>query len=369
LAFVGLGLAVPPKWKDLTFDYSFEQYKKDFGKHYDTPLENERRRQLFANSMEIIMNHNHHRQSSYKMGVNHMTDWTEEEFKAVRGYHRGLSQLQVAERTRKFAAKELPHLKGNPQALPHSVDWRTRGVLTAVKDQGHCGSCWTFAATETMESHWAIETGTLEVLSEQHILSCVDNPQQCGGTGGCEGGTAELAYAGMTQNGFASEWKYSYFSYSGKDYECHWSEDKVGSVAQLSGFFPLPPNDQEALMKALAWSGPVAVSVDASKWSRYESGIFDDCNQQSPVIDHGVQAVGYGEEKGQDFWIIRNSWSPSYGESGYIRIARQSTVTCGVDTKPLDGTGCVGGPPNVTVCGTCGVLFDNVLPIVDPYKA
>mmetsp|Transcript_6565 Transcript_6565/g.27073 ORF Transcript_6565/g.27073 Transcript_6565/m.27073 type:complete len:122 (+) Transcript_6565:305-670(+) len=120
-------------------------------------------------------------------------------------------------------------------------------------------------------------------------------------------------------------------------------------------------------MDAVASVGPLAVNVDASAWSSYESGVFTGCDMQAPDLDHVVQLVGYGTDAGSnmDYWLVRNSWAPSWGEDGYIRIYRDSTAsTCGVDTTPQDGTGCNGGPKNVTVCGSCGILYDVTYPLI-----
>jgi cathepsin L len=137
-------------------------------------------------------------------------------------------------------------------------------------------------------------------------------------------------------------------------------------VATIDGYVTLPFNNYTALMNAIATVGPIAVSVDASAWSPYESGIFDNCNQDQPDIDHAVVLVGYGEESnGSKYWIIRNSWSPTWGEKGYIRIARTDNeeTRCGMDTTPQDGTACEGETQAVKVCGTCGVLFDSAYPL------
>jgi len=112
-------------------------------------------------------------------------------------------------------------------------------------------------------------------------------------------------------------------------------------------------------------SGPLAVNVDANTWSDYESGIFNGCDQVNPDINHVVQLVGYGNDPSfGDYWLVRNSWTPVWGEQGYIRLARSSSPVCGVDLYPQDGTGCINGPANVTVCGTCGILYDVSLPEV-----
>jgi len=249
-------------------------------------------------------------------------------------------------------------------ALPTDVDWRTKGVVTAPKDQAQCGSCWTFATAETLESHYAIKTGKLVTLSEQQILDCTPNPDECGGTGGCQGGTAELAYARITElGGLTTEADYPYVSGSGRDFTC---KTPIPTPAvKVSNYTKLPENEYDPLLNAVATVGPIAISVDAGSWGRYSNGVFDGCNQKSPDIDHAVVLVGYGTDtKLGDFWLVRNSWGSSWGEKGYIRLKRSTTIECGVDLHPSDGSGCKGGPATVKVCGTCGILYDTCYPIV-----
>jgi len=355
-----------PKWNELSSSYNFEQYKADFSKVYHTREENEMRRGFFAENLNIILHHNANPSASYRMGVNHMTDWTREERKSLLGYHKGLAHRQVTERSQKYAEGKLAKIDFGNTKAPISVDWRNKGILSAVKDQGQCGSCWSFSSAETLESHWALATDQLNVLSEQHILSCTPNPYDCGGNGGCGGGTTELAYSYLMLTGLASEWKYPYLSWYGNNSKCRFDPTKVGSVAYLSDYVALPTNDYQSVLNAVAFVGPLAIAVDASQWHNYETGIFDQCDTASPDIDHGVQLVGYGTDTktGTPYWIIRNSWTPTFGENGYIRVKRDNPPVCGVDMTPLDGTGCVGGPSNVTVCGMCGVLFDVVYPVV-----
>jgi len=198
------------------------------------------------------------------------------------------------------------------------VDWRDQGVITAVKDQGRCGSCWAFAAAETLESYYALASDNLVQLSQQQILDCTENPQHCGGSGGCGGGTVELAYAQIVkQGGLASEWTYPYLSYFGDANVCN--STRAVPVAVMTGFVNLPANQQVPIINHLATEGPLAISVDASKWFLYESGVFDGCNQTNPDLDHAVQLVGYGTDDSLgDYWIVRNSWTPAWGESGNV---------------------------------------------------
>jgi len=253
----------------------------------------------------------------------------------------------------------------NVADLPQNVDWRDKGIISPVKDQGRCGSCWSFATTEEVESYWALSTGRLHILSEQQILDCTPNPQHCGGTGGCDGGTYELAWDRIrVMGGLTSEWTYPYQSYYGAAFECRYTQF-APVVANVTQYVNLPVNEQDPILDHLANKGPLAISVDASSWAAYESGVFDGCNQTSPDIDHAVQLVGYGTDSTLgDYWLVRNSWSPSWGEDGYIKLKRTQEIICGIDTNPSDGDGCSGGPPTVKVCGTCGILFDGAFPVV-----
>lgn len=195
---------------------------------------------------------------------------------------------------------------------------------------------------------------------------CAPNPQHCGGTGGCEGSTSELAFEYMTNSpGLYQEYQYSYTSYYGRNFECTLPEG-TKPVASIDGYVKLTENNYEELMTAIATVGPVAVSVDASTFGAYKSGIFDGCNQKNPDINHAVVLVGYGEEEnGDKYWLVRNSWSPTYGEKGYIRVRRTDNEgqRCGTDITPLDGSACEGQTEPVQVCGTCGILYDSSYPL------
>jgi len=362
----------PTRWYQLDSSYSFDLYKKEFHKKYESPQEETLRREIFTLKLKQILAHNSDSSSTWKMGVNQFTDRTKEEFSKVLGVRKDMlfesrESKERIERSTSLQQLKIQH-KQTVDPYPPSVDWRARGVISAVKDQGQCGSCWSFASSETLESHWAIVTGELANLSEQQILDCTLNPKQCGGTGGCGGGTTEVAYQTIIdkQGGLSSEWTYPYNSYFGDNFdECDFSS-QTPAVAMLESFTDLPSNLPDPVMYTLAYVGPLAISVDASGWDNYESGVFTGCNLQNPDLDHGVQLVGYGEDRdgNGDFWLVRNSWSAYWGESGYIRIAKSDNITCGVDLNPSDGDGCLHGPPNVTVCGPCGLLYDPVLPIV-----
>jgi len=241
--------------------------------------------------------------------------------------------------------------------LPTSVDWREKSVVSPVKNQGGCGSCWAFASTETVESAVAIATGKAPpVLSPQELVSCAPNPKDCGGTGGCQGSTEPLAFAYVQKVGMTTEAIYPYQAITGTCDSSKVSQAKV----HIANYTRLPTNDYGALMQAVATVGPIAISVDAS-WGGYESGVYQ--GACGTTIDHAVQLVGYGNDaaSGLDYWLVRNSWGESWGEKGYIRIKRfgEGKEPCGTDTDPSSGNGCKGGPSSIKVCGLCGILSDS----------
>ena len=194
---------------------------------------------------------------------------------------------------------------------------------------------------------------------------CAPNPDSCGGTGGCQGSTAELAFeyaAGPHSPGLLEEFQYPYTSYNGQDYAC---VNQMSSPVRIGGYVQLPSNNYTALMNAVAKVGPVAVTVCANTWGSYQGGIFAGCSSAPMDLDHAVVLMGYGVENGQKFWIVRNSWSPSWGEKGYIRIARtdDDENVCEMDDTPQDGTACEGQTAPVKACGSCGILYDSAFPV------
>jgi cathepsin L len=294
---------------------TFEEYVQRYQKVYSSVTDKQIHKEVYLENVQNINKHNLQKDISYTKGINHLTVRTARELNAMKGLDRNLHRHQMSQRKPLLSPSlTLADIKD----LPERVDWREKNVITPVKNQGECGSCWTFASAETIESHWAIKTGRLQELSEQFILDCTPNPQQCGGTGGCGGGTAELAYARLkTLGGIPSEWEYPYLSILGKASTCHGlplTREKphsgaVASAANVTGFHATETNSYASLISNLALQGPLAVSVDASAWHDYSGGIFDGGNHTNPDLDHLVQLVGYGTDKGKDYWLIRNSWT------------------------------------------------------------
>ena len=201
LPFVAVVLGRRPEVVDSS--YSFARFKVDFQRTYSSLASEAAAKEVFDENLKTILRHNAEEGRTWTMGVNEFTDWTAEDMHAVKGLNKALAFKRRAEDP--VAARES---KVDLKDLPSSVDWREKGVVTPIKNQGHCGSCWTFSATETLESHVAIATGYLFTLSEQQFVSCVENPEECGGTGGCEGATMEMAFQYAMDNGLTTEWTY-----------------------------------------------------------------------------------------------------------------------------------------------------------------
>ena len=297
--------------------------------------------------------------------------------------------------------------------LPAEVDWRTHQppVVTPVKQQGMCGSCWAVASAAVLESHIAIRTGQLYALSPQELVSCVENPEHCGGAGGCTGATYELAFDYVTEHGMVLESEFPYKSGNGKDIKCSLlnatqavensnfdnllrgsQHDTVvgvqggfidGAVATINGYMNFPTNNYTLLMNAVATLGPIGVTVAANAWGLYTGGVFSLKSHNSTDatdVNHAVVLEGYGidQESQEPYWLVRNSWGAAWGEGGYIRLARVDPSTlpdfdkddCGMDTKTSDGAGCTKDkdgndivPKPVKVCGTSAILYDTFVPI------
>uniref|UniRef100_A0A6G1S606 Cathepsin L n=1 Tax=Aceria tosichella TaxID=561515 RepID=A0A6G1S606_9ACAR len=290
------------------------QYKRQYGKVYGTPEEDARRFSLFMASREEIKQHNANEQSSYKLGLNHMADWTREERYTLGGviydpieHEKGLE----ASKDHSF----LQAILDGPAPLPAELDWRlVPDRVSAVRDQGKCSAGWAIAVTGVLEGQEVVRNFTeqLVTLSPQYLIDCSFENFH-----GCTSGWVSPALKEVANLGVKSEADFPWTGvYSNV---CDFTHGDM--VINDSGSIYLPKNNEKVLRTTVAKFGPVPVGIYASpKLHQYKSGIFNepDCNGQ---LDHFVLIVGYGNDpKEGDYWIVKNSWSDDWGEKGYMRI-------------------------------------------------
>jgi len=354
----------------------FQQFKETHVKAYTNAREESSRFAIFQENLEKIEKHNQEGHS-WTLGVTKFADLSKEEF--AKTYASGRLPLKaVSSNARNIDLTNKKEIR--IEDLPASVDWRDQGVITDVRDQGQCGSCWAFASAATMSAYGKINDPAhdLVTLSTQHIVSCTPNPLNCGGTGGCMGSIEPLAFTYASLFGVVTEDEYPYTSGHGgnnDDQVCDFDASKTDVTTITMGFETLPHNDALAAMDHLANKGPLSASVAANDWGLYSGGVFDGCDYDSNIaVNHAVLLMGYGtDDDGMDYWLIQNSWGPRWGDiangnAGFIKLRRQSTTQCGEDTTPLDGSACQdGGVESVHVCGTCAVVSDNSYPIGATY--
>jgi len=209
--------------------------------------------------------------------------------------------------------------------LPDSFDWRQKGAVTGVKDQGQCGSCWAFSATTALEGAYFLQHSSLISLSEQQLVDCVPD------NSGCRGGWPIKAMNYIKDHGgIETENDYPYRAVTGScQFDASRAAMQVTSVAQFAGEYQI--------MNALQQYGPISVCLDAGKFNNYNSGIMNGNGCRTGAPDHCVGLVGWGVEGSTKYWILKNSWGGSWGESGYVRIVRGSNA-CGVEDYPVGCT-------------------------------
>lgn len=361
-----------PRWHELE-GYSFEQYVRDFGKGYVSGTEEYTfREQLFTQELHRVQELNA-AGLTWKEGVNHRSDMTGEEMRADLGLLRQspnhMARQQPRRHQRPAPARES--LGSSAHSLPSAVDWREKGVVGPVQMQGRCGACYAFSTTAVLTSYAAITSGVLPILSQQQLTSCQENPDGCGGAGGCDGGTnaASFEYI-MDAGGIYNMDQMPYIdSFAANASACTIPPacpyPLCNPQLTIDGYSILEENDYDSVMYTLATVGPLGVNVDASTWSAYETGIYAGCNQTVSDVDHVVMSLGYGEENGVGYWIIQNSWGVTWGEAGYMRLLREDNpLDCATDPWPVDGYVCETddtGP--ITVCGQCGILGQSAFPL------
>ena len=296
----------------------FTNFQEKFAKKYENVQELETRFSVFRENFRNIITHNADRNQTFTMGVNQFTDLTPEEFKAqmIRGLKAPVGSYGCGS------------FSNSASGAPTSIDWRTKGAVTTVKDQGQCGSCWTFSSTGAMEGAWAIAKGQLIDLAEQELVDCAGLKY---GSMGCNGGQMEGAFKFIIENGQCAA---SSYPYTAKDGTCH----SCSAVAHATSCYDVKPNDQLSL-KAAVYKQPVAVAIEAdTKYFQSYSGGVLTSSRCGTSLDHGVLAVGYGEENGQKYWLVKNSWGTSWGEQGYVKIGRSESTNdagiCGIAMDP-----------------------------------
>ncbi len=282
----------------------------------------------FANNDDIIEAHNK-LNTTYQLGHNQFSHMTVEEW-------REYVKLGLMKQETESSAAEVHAAPANMMAVPSSVDWTAAGAVTPVKDQGSCGSCWSFSTTGAIEGAYKIKYGSLVSFSEQMFVDC-DMKSNGGSDMGCNGGLMDNAFDWAHKwGGVCTEKDYPYVSGTTKARgTCNTSIAKNANAAPKS-HTDVQKNSDSAMMSALA-KQPVSIAIEAdqSAFQLYKSGVFTAaCGTK---LDHGVLAVGYGTLNGVDYYKVKNSWGPNWGDNGYILLARgvsQKEGQCGMLSGP-----------------------------------
>jgi len=298
-----------PEWPQ------FVTFALQFGRNYPTPGEAELRYINFKATLErnVVL-----RQQNplATFGVNKFADLSVDEFRA-----KYLMPANSTGRVRdlpKFFKGAVPPVKRNRDGSPMDNDWCAQGACTAVKDQGQCGSCWAFSATEALESAIALSGNAIPTLSPEQIVDCDTSD------GGCGGGDPRSAmnYV-VSAGGQDTEAAYPYTAGGGQSGSCSFQQGSVAGM--LSGPQDVSDGDENALQSFLQSNGPPSVCVDASSWSSYTGGVMTSCGCS---IDHAVQATGITSQFGTPAYIVRNSWNTNWGVNGFIYLAIGQNTCC-----------------------------------------
>jgi C1A family cysteine protease len=285
--------------------YLWAEFKAEYGKTYSSAEEEELRFNVFVDNLHLIDRRNAEDTASH--GITKFSDLTPNEFKS-----RYTNYVPKDREGRTYA-----DIEPLPEGTDALVDW-TGTYTTPVKDQGYCGSCWAFSATEQTESDFMRQYGEEQILSPQQITSCDTSSY------GCQGGWTESAFE-YAEAGLETEADYPYTSgKAGVTGTC--KSDSSKFVVKTTGYTTVSSNarGESSMASYVGSTGPLSVCVDAETWSSYTGGIMSKCGTS---VDHCVQAVGINTSGG--YWKVRNSWGTSWGESGFIRLSYGSN-TCAI---------------------------------------
>ncbi len=304
-------------------EFEYMQYVAKFNKQSNDVEEFQVRMANFANTDKFVKEHNASN-STHVAGHNQFSDWSHAEYKAMLGYVRGEQNPKK-------------NIKIFEETNADSVNWVEAGAVTAVKDQGQCGSCWAFSTTGSLEGAHFVATGDLLSFSEQQLVDCAYVKY---GNYGCNGGLQDNAY-NYYEDGNNAELESVYPYTSGtslKKGDCAYKASSATAVT-VSSYVDVTPSSPSQ-MKAALTQQPLAVAIEADKmvFQTYQSGVLTD-SRCGTNLDHAVLAVGFGTENGQDYWLVKNSWNTTWGDKGYIKLGMDSTNgTCGVQMDPNQPT-------------------------------
>jgi len=304
---------------------------KDYGKNYKHD-EFFYRYNIFKSNLDYINNMNK-KELSFTLAVNAFADLTNQEFNQL---YNGFNSSIKAARTHavKAVTAAPPRAQSCPSSSDGTCDWVAAGVVTGIKNQGQCGSCWSFSTTGSLEGQYALWGHPLTGLSEQQLVDC----SQSYGNAGCNGGLMDYAFEYVCAEGLESEAAYPYIAET--DSTCEYNtQDLVLAVGEETAYTNVPSGSESSLCQDISNVGPISVAIDASQSSFqfYSSGVYYEPACSSTQLDHGVLAVGWGVDSSTsgsypDYYIVKNSWGTQWGMNGYIWMARNANNNCGIAT-------------------------------------